>query len=406
MKKEANSKKLNIILGVSGGIAAYKCCELVRMFIKEGHSIKVVMTNNAKKFITPLTMETLSGNKVYTSLFKKESFSTEHITLSKWGDVLIVAPATANVIGKFAYGIADDILSTLFLSFPKPVIIAPAMHKEMYSHKIVVENILKLKNIGINFIDAEKGELASGDIGEGRLADPQAIKNFTISLMNKKKELSGKRVLITAGPTHEKIDPVRFISSPSSGKMGIALAREAERRGADVTFIHGHLKSSPDFLGKKISVTTAKEMNKEVIANKRCDIFISTAAVSDFAPKTFSPSKIKKDAAKLSLELVKNPDILENFSKNYGKHKIIVGFAAETENLDENAREKLRKKKLDMIVANDVSRKDSGFGTDTNLVTIFYKNGRKEKLPILEKSKVAEIIFDRIFSIKKDEGLL
>jgi len=402
MKKERNnSKNFNIILGIPGGIAAYKCCELIRLFVKNGHRVKVILSKHGKKFITPLTLETLSGNQVYTDLFSKNSFSTEHISFSKWGDILVVAPATANMIGKFANGIADEILSTIYISFGKPVFIAPAMHTEMWNHPAVQENILKLKKIGVYFIHPESGELASGDVGEGRLADVKTIYDFVFLTLLKKKDLLGKRILITAGPTVEHIDPVRFISSPSSGKMGVCLAREAFERGGKVILVHGPIKTKIDFPVKTLSVQSADEMNRAVLQNKECDIFISSAAVSDYRSKSQFKDKIKKNESDLTIELTRNPDIIENFSKMYGKNKVVVGFAAETSNILKHAKEKLHSKKLDLIVANDVLEKDSGFNSDTNKVTMIFKNGRFEKLPLLPKSEVAKIIFDRITAMKK-----
>jgi phosphopantothenoylcysteine decarboxylase / phosphopantothenate---cysteine ligase len=395
-QKSEPKKSLNILLAISGGIAAYKCCELTRLFVKEGHSVKVIMTKHAKRFITPLTMETLSGKRVYTDLFRKESFSTEHITLSKWADCLLVAPATANVIGKFANGIADDILSTVYLSFTKPVIIAPAMHTEMYRHPAVDTNMQKLKSLGVHFIDAGSGQLASGDVGEGRLAEPAIIKASALAILGKKKEFEGLKVVITAGPTREHLDPVRFISSPSTGKMGIALAKEAYLRGANVILVHGPMETKTDLPVKSIPVTTAKDMLRAVNNNRNCDIFISAASVSDYAPKTRAGDKIKKDGNDFILSLEENPDILATFSKKYGKGKVIVGFAAETSDIISNAKSKLTSKKLDMIVANDVKSSNSGFASDTDRATLVYRNGKIESLGLLDKKNLAGIIFDRI----------
>jgi len=395
-------KNLNIILGITGGIAAYKACDLIRLFTKAGHNVKVILTDNGSRFVTELTLETLSGNRVYKSLFGKDSFSTEHITLSKWADALLVAPASANIIGKFASGIADDLLSTMFLSFAGPVIVAPAMHTEMYTNSIVRQNMDRLQAAGVNIIPAESGDLASGDKGEGRFPDSSKIRDITLALLTKKKDLLNRNILITAGPTIEKIDPARFISSPSSGKMGVALAREAEKRGAKVTLVHGPLGISHGLTAAKvIEVKSASEMNSAVLGIRNCDVFIGTAAVSDYSPRAYSPQKIKKNSHGLNLELKRNPDVIANFAMKYGRKKIIVGFAAESNDVVKNARRKLKEKRLDMIVANDISRGDSGFGSDMNRIILIGRGNKTEKFPLMHKSQAARIIMDRISRIKK-----
>lgn len=399
--KKKDKEQLNILLGITGCIAAYKACELIRLFTRSGHNVKVALSRNGAEFITPLTLETLSENRIYCDLFDRESFSTEHISLSKWADVMLVAPATANIIGKFAAGIADDIISTLYLSFKGPVLVAPAMHTEMLKHPAVESNLEIIKSYGVAVIEPEKGELASGDWGEGRFPGVKKIRDAVLSTLSKKKDLKGKKILITAGPTKEYLDPVRYISSPSSGKMGIALAKEAENRGAKVTLIHGPISLDPDISGKVIAVNTAEEMERAVFKNSDCNIFISSAAVSDFAPRKRSSQKIKKNDSSLNIELEPTTDILKKFSQEKGKKKIIVGFAAESNDITKNAILKSKDKKLDLIVANDISLKESGFGSNMNRATIIRKNGKKEKLPLMSKNALAGIIFDRIRGITK-----
>lgn len=392
---------MNILLGITGGIAAYKSAELVRLMKKEGFQIKVVMTENATRFITPLTMEVLSENRVYTNLFSKdeEGSRISHITLSRWADMLIIAPATANIISKLAHGIADDLLSTTLLAFQGKVILAPAMNKVMYNNPIFRDNVLYLVKKGYHFIETGKGSLACGEYGEGRMAEPAQIAEFVKELISKGNTYSGRKILITAGATREPIDKVRFISNYSSGKMGFALAQVAQRRGADVTLISGPT-CLPDIEGvKTIRVDSAAKMREEVFLYfEQADVFISAAAVADFRPAKQFEGKIKKEEKdSIYLELKKNVDILKEAGEKKGK-QIVIGFAAEATKLKENALSKLKSKNLDYIVANDITREDSGFGVDTNKVIIIERNGNTIDLPLMSKYDVSEYIFDLIKS--------
>lgn len=398
------SQEKLVVLGVTGGISAYKSAEIIRQLIKSGFGVKVVMTKNAGEFITPLTLQTLSKNPVITDMFTpyyKEEI--EHISLSDELDLLLVAPATANIIGKFANGIADDFLSTLFLSVDRPIVIAPAMNEKMYANEVQQQNIAKLKGLGVEFVDPEKGELACDTIGWGRLADVEKIIKKVLEVIGTGEELLGKKVMVTAGPTQEPIDSVRFLSNPSSGKMGYALAKEAKRRGAEVILISGptHLEkpSGMEF----VSVRTAKEMRKAAMDYfDRADIIIKAAAVSDFRPKKSVPKKIKKEREELRLDLERTPDILEEMGQKKGK-RILVGFAAETEDMIENAKEKIRKKNLDLIVANDVSRRDTGFQSDVNKAFLISKNGKVKELPVMRKSLLAREVFDAVVKMLSDK---
>ena len=392
---------MNILLGITGGIAAYKSAELVRLMKKEGFQIKVVMTENATRFITPLTMAVLSENRVYTDLFSKdiEQYEINHISLARWADMVIIAPATANIISKLAYGGADDLLSTILLAFQGKVVIAPAMNKIMYNNPTFRDNTLYLGKKGYHFIETGKGNLACGEYGEGRMAEPVQIVQFVRKLISKADTLRGRKILITAGATREPIDKVRFISNYSSGKMGFALAEVAQKRGAEVTLISGPTYL-PDIEGvKTIRVDSATNMREVVFQYfEQTDVFISAAAVSDFRPVRQFEGKIKKEEQQsIHLELTKNVDILKEAGKKKGK-QILIGFAAEANSLKENALSKLEAKNLDYIVANDITREDSGFATDTNKVIIIQRNGGTIDLPLMSKFEVSEYIFDLIKS--------
>ena len=398
---DAKDKKVNIILGITGGISAYKSAELVRLMKKERFQLKVVMTENATRFITPLTMAVLSENKVYTRLFSPDEEDPEirHIFLARWANMLVIAPASANVISKLAHGIADDLLSTTILAFQGEVIIAPAMNKVMINNSILRNNIGYLRRKGYHFIETEKGNLACGEYGDGRMTTPANIISFIKKIIDNANSLNGKTILITAAATREPIDQVRFISNYSSGKMGFALAEVAKRRGAKVILVSG-----PTFLQdiegiKTIRVNTAAEMREQVLSNfDQVDVFISAAAVSDFRPVNQFKGKIKKEEADvISLELRKNADILKEVGEKKGK-QILIGFAAEVEKLKENALSKLKSKNLDYIVANDISREDSGFGADTNKVLIIERSGKTIDLPLMSKYEVAEYLFDLVKS--------
>ncbi len=390
-------KQKEVLLGVTGGIAAYKAAEIVRSLQKNDCSITVVMTESAKQFITSLTFESLTDKHVYSGLFDPQSPSAmEHIELSKKSDLLLIAPATANIIGKAAHGIADDLLSCLLMTIIKPIIIAPAMNTNMYLNPVVQENIACLKKRGVKIIGPEKGELACGDEGQGRLANIESIVDAVKTGLRTSEKLKGKKVLVTAGPTREPIDPVRFISNPSSGRMGFALAAEALRRGAGVTLISGPTELEPLPGIRFIPVITAHEIKEEVFKHlAQIDIVIMAAAVGDYQPVQYSKQKIKKDKDLLVLEFKKTSDILAEIGRKKG-NKILIGFAAETEQLAENAREKLKKKNLDIIVANKIGISESGFQSDFNKTVILTKDGKQEELPLMSKTNLAYKIFDML----------
>lgn len=388
----------NVVLGITGGIAAYKACDIVSGLKKLNANVDVIMTQAATEFITPLTLQSISQNKVTVDMFRRPgNWEIEHISLAKKADLMVIAPATANIIGKLANGIADDMLSTTVMATKAPVIIAPAMNTNMYTNPTVQANIEKLKSNGFRFIAPESGRLACGDIGEGKLASVETILDQIVKLLIRAKDFSGKKILITAGPTREAIDPVRFISNHSSGKMGYALAEAAVGRGAEVILISGPVAlEKPNGLSSFISVESAAEMRRAVMNNYRdMDIIIMAAAVGDFTPKWKSPEKIKKADGSLTIELEKTPDILAELGKLKGD-RILVGFAAETQKISENANEKLVKKNLDFIVANDLTREGAGFGVDTNIVKIIDRSGKVEDLPLMSKSELGRIILDRI----------
>ena len=392
-------KNKNCVLCVTGGIAAYKSVELLRLLTREGAVVKVMMTGNAASFVAPLTFEALSGQKVCNSLFDiKGDASIKHIEWAAEADVVIVAPATANIIGKFANGIADDALSTFLLAVTSPLIICPAMNTNMYENRAVQRNLDILEEDGFLIMEPGAGELACGITGPGRLPDPGNILDRIISILTPK-DFAGKNILVTAGPTQEPVDPVRFISNPSSGKMGFAVAKAAEHRGAGVALITGpvSLPDPPNL--NTIRVTTAQQMADAVFDQfEHSDIIIKTAAVSDYMPVEPARQKIKKKSDEMVLVMEKTVDILKELGKKK-KHRILVGFAAETESLEKNAAQKLAEKNLDMIVGNLIGPPSSGFRADTNKVTLFYKDGAKEPLPMMEKQEVAHIILDRILRI-------
>lgn len=390
-----------IVLGVTGGIAVYKAVELLRLLTKAGASVQVVMTRAATEFVTPLTFQTLSGNPVHLELFNLISEQQiGHISLAERADLFIAAPATANFIGKVAGGIADDLLSTAIMATNAPVLIAPAMNVNMYQNPIYRENEARLKGHGYLFVAPACGMLACGYEGEGKLQDPQVILEEAIAALTRK-SLAGERILITAGPTREEIDPVRFISNHSSGKMGYAIARQARLRGADVTLVTGPTAIETPFGVDVVRVESAAQMREAVLARlETTDIVIKAAAVADYRPKLRAEMKVKKTVAQLAIELEKNPDILAELgSRKEGR--LLVGFAAETEDLVANATLKLTKKNLDLVVANDVSQEGAGFNVDTNIAKLLYRDGRVEELPIMEKDELAGIILDRVQALRK-----
>ncbi len=390
-------KGKNIIIGITGGIAAYKAAELVRLFVKDGANVRVGMTENAIRFVAPLTFEALSGNRVIRDMFGSEGASMEHITWGQESDLVIIAPATANFIAKMAHGIADDFLSTMVLAATARMLVCPSMNSRMYENPAVKDNLRILEQRGMNVMEPGEGELACHTEGPGRLPEPEDIFEQTRILLSPQ-DFSGLRILVTAGPTVEPIDPVRYISNRSTGKMGYALARAARRRGALVTLVSGPTTLLPPYGVIFRGIRTAEEMRQTVFDNRQgCDIVIKAAAVSDYRPKESAHKKIKKGPASILLDLVKNPDILALLGDMKKKSPcILVGFAAETEDLLDNATEKLRAKNLDMVVANDVSRDDAGFGADTNIVKLIYEDGRVEESPLMTKDEVADLILDRI----------
>jgi len=392
-------KGKEIILAVTGGIAAYKSVELLRLITGQGAGVRVVMTEAATKFVGPTTFEALSGKSVYRDMFGDDGVNAviRHIDWATSADAVVVAPATANFIGKLSNGIADDALSTLMLAVTAPVLICPSMNTRMYESAPVQRNLSFLNEAGYHLVSPCKGELACGTTGAGRLPEPPEILDRLIQLLTPK-DFLGKRVLVTAGPTQEPMDPVRFISNPSSGKMGYAIARAAEYRGASVTLVSGPTEIAVPYNVDVIRVQTAAQMAEAVLeAMESSDIIIKSAAVSDYRPRQVAPEKIKKHQDTLVLEMVKNPDILQAVGERKGS-RFVVGFAAETQELEANALGKLKKKNLDMIVGNLVNVKDSGFATETNSVTIFYRNGDKENLPTMEKIEVAHALLDRILT--------
>jgi len=391
----------NIIIGISGGIAAYKTPMLIRMFRKNNTGVKVVCTKNALEFVTPLTLETLSEHTVYCDVFtENEEYSTAHISITDNADAMIVAPATANIIAKFANGIADDALSTTYISFNKQVFIAPAMNTKMWNHPATQKNIEILKQRGVIFIEPDNGYLACGYEGKGRMAEPEEIFQTVFDVSNPfKQQLKGKKVLITAGPTHEPIDPVRFIGNRSSGKMGFALAEAFAGYGADVTLISGPVNVNIKQQNiELIRVTTAEEMyNACLSCFPKSDITIMAAAVADFSPEVASVNKIKKKSRKFSLDLIPTKDILQTLGDRKKKHQILVGFALETDNETEHAQQKLHNKHLDCIVLNSLRDEGAGFEFETNKISILTSKETSE-FPLKQKSEVAEDIIHFIVS--------
>ena len=383
-----------IVLGVTGSIAAYKAAMLVRLLVKEGAEVQVVMTPAAKEFITPLTLSTLSGRPVLCDFFHAESGAwNSHVELGLWADAMVIAPATASTIGKMAAGIADNLLVTTYLSMKAPVFIAPAMDLDMYAHKATQSNLALLKQRGDNIIEAASGELASHLCGKGRMEEPEEIVKQLGGFFLTGLQLKGKKVLVTAGPTYEKIDPVRFIGNYSSGKMGFAIADECARRGADVTLVAGPVSiECEQKTVKRVNVETAREMHEAVSAAfPACDVAILSAAVADYRPATEASEKIKRTTAGMTIELEANPDIAASLGAQKGKKQLLVGFALETNNGEEHARAKLNKKNLDFIVLNSLEDKGAGFSCDTNKVTIIDREGKSD-YPLKSKKDVAKDI--------------
>ena len=394
-----NLKDKKILFVICGGIAAYKSLETIRIFKKNGYAIKTILTKSAKEFITPLSVTSLSQGKVYDDLFSIENESEmDHITLSRWADLILVEPATANTIAKLAKGSSEDLASTVILASNKPIFLVPAMNVRMWEHPSTKENLNILKNYSYKIIGPEIGEMACGEFGEGKMTEPLEVVNKVndyLSNINKNKKF---KALVTAGPTNEYIDPVRFISNRSSGKQGYEIAKSLSRNGFQTTLISGPTNLKVDDDVKLIKVETAEQMFKETQKNLPTDVAIFSAAVADFKLIKKSREKIKKKE-ELTINLEKNVDIL-NYVSNHNsmRPKLVIGFAAETENLEENATNKLKDKNCDMIIANDVSNKNIGFDSDFNEVTIFYKNNKKEKLFFKSKSLISDEIVNRVNS--------
>lgn len=392
-------KGKHVLLGISGGIAAYKTPELIRLFIKAGAEVRVVTTKNALSFVTPLTLETVSKNTVYKDVFDPVSeYSTEHISLTDWADLFLVAPATANCIGKFAGGIADDALSTTYLAFDKPVFLAPAMNTRMYTNAAVQHNMSLLKDRGVHFIEPGEGELACGTTGKGRMEDPQAIFAHISHWLETPKPLLGKTILITAGPTYERIDPVRFIGNHSTGKMGFALAEACAERGARVILIAGpvSLKTASKAI-ERIDVVSANDMYEACMRYfPESDMGILCAAVADFTPEKPADSKLKRKEDHLNVDLKPTQDIAAALGNSKKNKQILVGFALETHDEEANAKNKMKRKNLDFIVLNSLRDQGAGFGYDTNKVTLFNTNGQRLEVPLKSKQAVANDILDAI----------
>jgi phosphopantothenoylcysteine decarboxylase / phosphopantothenate---cysteine ligase len=389
-----------IVIGVTGGIAAYKAAELVRLLVTGGARVRVMMTRNATEFITPLTLQALSLNPVATETFSlTQESEIGHIRIADTADAIVIAPATADVIAKAAVGIGDDLLTTVLLAARCAVAFAPAMNVHMYEHPTVAENLEKLHSRGATIIEPGEGALACGYEGKGRLVDPAVIV-VEVERMLSKHDLAAERVLITAGPTQEAIDPVRFVSNRSTGKMGFAIARAAWRRGAAVRLVAGPSAQTTPYGVERIDTVSAADMLGETSRNfPWCSALVMAAAVADFRPASPAPQKIKKNPKGMTLELAAIADELPRFAAKKGS-RILIGFAAETEDLEVNALDKLRRKKLDLIVGNDVSRSDAGFAVDTNIVTMMGADGRTETTPKLMKDEVGDVILDRLVAMR------
>lgn len=399
-------KNKKIVLGVTGGIAAYKAVEIASRLKKAGAEVRVIMTKASTEFVTPLTFREITGSPVTLSMWEKiTNWNVEHIALANWADLILIAPATANLLSKAAAGMADDMLTTTLLATKAPVLFAPAMNSNMYENALTQQNIEKLKACGCHFITPDSGQLACGTSGIGRLPEPEVIVQKVCAFFQKKNTLRGKKVLVTAAGTIEPIDPVRYIGNRSSGKMGYAIAEEALLRGADVVLVSGPsaLQASPGI--RLIKIETAAQMREAVLKEyDDCQIVIKAAAVADYRVQEVADNKIKKSDALLTLVLEKNPDILFELGQRKKSGQILIGFAAETQNLLEFAQAKLQKKNLDMIVANDVSQKDAGFNVDTNRIKLLSANGDREDFPLLSKTELAGILLDKTEKLLSDKN--
>lgn len=389
-----------VVLGVTGGIAAYKACEIVSRLKKLHANVRVVLTEHACRFVQPLTFETLSGNQVAVSAFE-HSFEIEHISLAKAADLLLIAPATANIIGKMAHGIADDLLSTTAMAVVCPILIAPAMNCAMYRSAALQENLQTLKGRGVLTVGPESGHLACGDEDVGRMSEPETIVARVCELLRGQDDLAGKHVLVTAGPTREMVDPVRFLSNRSSGKMGYAIAEAAARRGARVTLVSGPVALERPRGVETVPITSTLDLYREVTERaKSADLVIQAAAPADFRPLEAARHKIKKTGEGMTLQLTPNPDVAAQLGRDKHEGQVLVAFAAETDDLIANARKKLDKKNADMVVANDVTQPGAGFAGDTNRVTLVTRSDARE-LPLMSKRDVADAILDRALELMR-----
>lgn len=397
-------KKPCVVLGVTGGIAVYKACELLRLLQKRGIDVFVVMTQNACRFVAPLTFETLSGHPVAVDTFDRpQTWEVEHIALAKRADLFLIAPATANIMGKMACGIADDMLSTTVMATRAPVLVAPAMNTGMWENAAVQRNVKTLRARGVEIVAPVSGHLACGDNGAGKLEDVAVIAERACELLFAKKDMEGLRVMVTAGPSREALDPVRYISNRSSGKMGYAIAQAAQKRGAEVTLLSGPVAIEAPQGVKLVPFTTTQELldRASELAQEQ-DLLIQAAAPADYRAKEIAPQKIKKQGGEpMTFTLVENPDVAATLGKAKRSGQVFVGFAAETNDVLAHARDKLARKNLDMIVANDVTRPGAGFDVDTNIVTLITKDGQ-EALPMMSKAEVAQRILDRALALRRE----
>ena len=394
-------KGKNIVLGVTGGIACYKACELASALVKQHADVQVIMTENATKFVSPMTFEQLTGNKALTDTFDRNFVhSVEHISVADKADMVIIAPATANIIAKLAHGIADDMLTTTVLACRCPKAIAPAMNTAMYENPVTQDNIKTLIHYGWEVIEPDTGRLACGAVGKGKLVTPERLLEACIHTAAHEKDMTGMKVLVTAGPTREALDPVRFLTNHSSGKMGYAIAKAAARRGADVTLVSGKVDLPKPAYINVVDIVSAQDMYDAVMANfESADIVIKAAAVADYRPATVADNKIKKSDDDLSIPLERTKDILKTLGENKKDGQFLCGFSMETENMIENSKGKLIKKGLDMIAANNVKVEGAGFGTDTNILTLITKDDQKE-LPIMSKDEAADALLDAILKAR------
>ncbi|MBR6102143.1 MAG: bifunctional phosphopantothenoylcysteine decarboxylase/phosphopantothenate--cysteine ligase CoaBC [Ruminococcus sp.] len=390
-------KGKTVVLAVTGSIAAYKMANAARMLIKLGADVQVLMTRNAANFINPITFETLTNHKCLIDTFDRNfQYSVEHVALAKAADIVLIAPASANVIGKIAGGIADDMLTTTVMACPCKKLVSPAMNHNMLHNPIVEDNIKKLASYGYGIISADRGMLANGDIGDGRMPDESVLVEYVLQEIAFEKDLAGKKILVTAGATREPIDPVRFITNHSSGKMGIALAKAAARRGAEVTLVCAHAEVEMPMFCEVVRVGSAAEMFEAVtVRAPQQDIIIKAAAVSDYTPVTVADSKLKKKDGELNIQLCRTKDILKTLGQNKGEGQLLCGFSMETDNVLENSRRKLESKNCDMICANSIRTEGAGFGVDTNILTLITA-GAVEELPIMSKDEAAHKVLDKL----------